>query len=138
MKLKWFRVQEFQSVKDSGVIKVDDIISLVGKNEAGKTALLQALYRLYPIVPTDGTFNLTLDYPRMYVEDYRFEIEAKRRAPAIPIQACYSLDEEELTVIEDLFGKECITDPELTLSKNYDNEVTYSFPVDTRKSLAYL
>jgi predicted ATP-dependent endonuclease of OLD family len=138
MKLKWFRVQEFQSVKDSGVIKVDDITCLVGKNEAGKTALLQALYRLNPLVSTDGTFNVTLDYPRMYVEDYRFEIEAKKRAPAVPIQACYSLDEEELTEIKDLFGEDCITNSEVTLCKNYDNKVTYSFTVDNGKALAYL
>ena len=138
MKLKWFRVQEFQSVKDSGVIKIDDITCLVGKNEAGKTALLQALYRLHPIVESDGVFSVTLDYPRMCVEDYRFEIEAKKRAPAMPIQACYSLDEEELTEIEDLFGKDCIKSPELTLSKNYDNKVTYSFPIDQSKALAYL
>jgi AAA15 family ATPase/GTPase len=42
MKLQSFRVTEFQSVKDSGVIKVDDIACLVGKNEAGKSALLKA------------------------------------------------------------------------------------------------
>ncbi len=86
MKLKWFRVQEFQSVKDSGIIKADEITCLVGKNEAGKTALLQALYRLHPIVDTEGAFSVTLDYPRMFVEDYRFEIEAKKRAPAIPVE----------------------------------------------------
>ena len=68
MKLKWFRVREFQSVRDSGPVKVDDIVCLVGKNEFGKTALLKALYRLNPIVAADGNFNVTLDYPRMEVE----------------------------------------------------------------------
>jgi predicted ATP-dependent endonuclease of OLD family len=37
---------------------------LVGKNEAGKTALLKALYRLNPIVETEGRFDVTDDYPR--------------------------------------------------------------------------
>ena len=31
MQLKWFRVREFQSVRDSGPVKTDDIVCLVGK-----------------------------------------------------------------------------------------------------------
>jgi AAA15 family ATPase/GTPase len=46
MKLKSFQVKEFKSVWDSGLVDVAQITCLVGKNEAGKTALLQALYRL--------------------------------------------------------------------------------------------
>ena len=138
MKLEWFRVREFQSIKDSGVIKLDDITCLVGKNEAGKTALLIALYRLNPIVDREGEFNITYDYPRMDVEDYRIEIEEGKRAPAIPIQAGYSLDEEELTEIKSLFGEACIKNPELKFSKDYYNEVTFSLIVDASKALAYL
>ena len=61
MKLKSFRVREFLSVQDSGPIEVDDIACLVGKNEAGKSALLKALYRLNPVVTSEGTFSVTLD-----------------------------------------------------------------------------
>jgi ABC-type cobalamin/Fe3+-siderophores transport system ATPase subunit len=43
---------------------------LVGKNEAGKTALLEAIYRLNPIIETDGNFDVTDDFPRSTVEDY--------------------------------------------------------------------
>jgi predicted ATP-dependent endonuclease of OLD family len=99
MKLKWFRVQEFQSVRDSGPVTLDDIICLVGKNESGKTALLKALYRLNPIVPADGNFNVTLDYPRMEVEDYRHAVESGKRTQAVPIQACYALERAEIDSI---------------------------------------
>lgn len=138
MKLVWFQVQEFQSVKNSGIVQVDDITCLVGKNESGKTALLRALYRLHPNVDTDGVFSVTHDYPRMDVEDYRFSIEEKLRAPAIPIQAGYELDQEELAEIRNLFGEECLKSPMLTVSKNYDNEVVCSLTVDDNKALAYL
>ena len=56
MKLKEYRVKEFRSVWDSGPIKVDKKTCLVGKNEAGKTALLTALYRTNPIIPSDAVF----------------------------------------------------------------------------------
>jgi predicted ATP-dependent endonuclease of OLD family len=138
MRFEWFRVQEFQSVRDSGVIKVDDIACLVGKNEAGKSALLRALYRLHPIIDADGAFSVTHDYPRMDVEDYRHAVEANNRVHAVPIQACYRLDEKELVEIKGLFGEDCIKNLELTLSKNYDNKVTISFTVDDSKALTYL
>ncbi len=92
MKIKWFHVREFQSVRDSGRITVGEIACLVGKNEAGKTALLRALYKLNPIVESEGNFDVTRDYPRMEVEDYRIAVAAKQRTHAIPIQACFCLE----------------------------------------------
>ena len=49
MKLKRVRITDFQSVLDSTEFEIGDVTCLVGKNEAGKTALLKALYRLNPI-----------------------------------------------------------------------------------------
>ena len=44
MKLTQYRVREFKSVWDSGSIEISDRQTcLIGKNEAGKTALLVAL-----------------------------------------------------------------------------------------------
>ena len=71
MQLKWFQVGDFQSIRDSGRIAVSDITCLVGKNEAGKSAFLKALYKLNPVVTAEGDFDVTNDYPRMDVEDCR-------------------------------------------------------------------
>lgn len=139
MRLKWFHVREFQSVKDSGIVHVDnEITCFVGKNESGKTALFRALYRLNPIVETEGDFDVTIDYPRMEVEEYRLAVEANECKSAIPIEACYCLDEPELTEIRDLFGEECINDPELNLTKDYDNKKRFTFGIDIEKALGYL
>ena len=81
MRLEWFHVREFQSVRDSGRVNVGDMACLVGKNEAGKSALFRALYRLNPIAKTDGSFSATHDYPRMHVEDYLEAVERKERKP---------------------------------------------------------
>ena len=46
MKLRQYRVREFRSIWDSGLIEIEDRKTcLVGKNESGKTALLHALGR---------------------------------------------------------------------------------------------
>lgn len=138
MQLKWFHVREFQSVRDSGRIEADEITCLVGKNEAGKTALLKALYRLNPVVPTEAEFSVTKDYPRMDVEDYRHDVEAGKRQHAVPIQAGYALDDAEIEEIDALFGRDCIRTPELTLAKSYDNNVTFGLAIDDTKALATL
>lgn len=137
MKLKWFHVREFQSIRDSGRVNVDDITCLVGKNEAGKSALLKALYRLNPVVAAEGKFNVTTDYPRMDVEDYRHAVESGKRSEATPIVACYELD-EETAKIEKVFGPGCIPTPELTLTKSYSNARSFTLTVDNNKALTYL
>ena len=48
MKLFRARVQNYRSVEDSGEFDIGDMTCLVGKNEAGKTALLNALRGLKP------------------------------------------------------------------------------------------
>ena len=59
MKLTKVRITEFQSIRDSNEFEIGDVTCLVGKNEAGKTALLKALYRLNPIIETEGDFDVT-------------------------------------------------------------------------------
>ena len=43
MRLRKFRVRAFRCIHDSGEIKVGDLAAFVGKNESGKTAILEAL-----------------------------------------------------------------------------------------------
>ncbi len=50
MFLKSAHVKRYKSITDSGPVEFDREVScLVGKNESGKTAFLQALYRLNPL-----------------------------------------------------------------------------------------
>jgi predicted ATP-dependent endonuclease of OLD family len=136
--LKWFHVRDFQSVRDSDRILVSEITCLVGKNEAGKSTLLKALYRLNPVIPAEGNFDVTSDYPRMDVEDYRHEVESGKRKTAVPIEACYKLDADELSAITDMFGPACVPNPEISFAKNYDNKSTYTFSADSEKGLEHL
>jgi AAA15 family ATPase/GTPase len=83
MKLTQFHVREYKSIEDSHPIPTGNITCLVGKNESGKTSLLKALYKLNPIIPAHEKYDVTDEYPRAEVEDYRQAIEAKERAPGM-------------------------------------------------------
>ncbi len=82
MKLTKVNITDFQSVQDSTEFKIGDVTCLVGKNESGKTAVLQALYRLNPIIEADGTFDATDDYPRREVVTYKKAVKSE------PTRAC--------------------------------------------------
>lgn len=49
MQLKSFRITNFRSIKDSGVIDVSNITALLGRNESGKSNLLRGLHSLNPL-----------------------------------------------------------------------------------------
>lgn len=111
MKLREYIVREFRSIWNSGPIKVDDQVTcLVGKNEAGKTTLLSALYRTNPIITADAVFDETYDYPKREVEDYRFAVENKDRDEAIVVECLYELDVDDIEIITSIFGAHVLTE----------------------------
>lgn len=76
MRLIKARVQNYRSILDTGEFTVESLKTiLVGPNEAGKTAILQALQQLSPPEKTQK-FNVLRDYPRSkYSAITRKEIE---------------------------------------------------------------
>ncbi len=61
MQLKGFKVVYYRPILDSGWVDVDDITTIVGKNESGKTALLKALHKFNPFKPEP--YNIDRDWP---------------------------------------------------------------------------
>ena len=85
MKLKALRVENFKSIYDSGRFELDNVTCLVGKNEAGKTALLQSLYKLNPAIPSDTDFVPIMEYPRRKWMEYQAHYQTdghERNLPA--------------------------------------------------------
>lgn len=126
MLLKSFQVTTYQGVLDSGRVDADEITCLVGKNEAGKTAILKALYRLNPIRSEDSKFSVTDDYPRSEVSDYEDRV-AQGKGHAQVIQAAYELETHEVSAVEQVFGPSFLRDNGLTLTKYYDNERRFQY-----------
>lgn len=69
MRLINARVQNFRSVKDTGIFNIEKLKTiLVGPNEAGKTVILKALQQLNKPKEIDG-FDIIRDFPRSLYND---------------------------------------------------------------------
>ena len=134
MKLKKTHIREFWSILDSNSFDIGDKTCLVGKNEAGKTAVLQALYRLNPIEPKEGTFSVTDDYPRAFVMEYEKGVEEKNKAHAHVVEAVFELEDEELKPVFEVFGMQVLALRELTLFKGYENALKFSLGVNEKEA----
>src|SRR5229473_4961430 len=114
MRLKWARVTNFKSIDDSGIVEFEpDVTCFVGKNESGKTAFLEALYRLRPVTYTvEANFDGLRDYPRgRWTRD-------REQVPEIrPIEAAFELDAADTNVVEDKFGPGILRKREVILGK---------------------
>lgn len=137
MRLKSFHVTNFQSIIDSGEVSMNDITCLVGKNEAGKTALLKALYKLNPILEKDKEYDHTEEYPRKNVGDYEDALE-DGKDPDQVVKATFTLEEDEIANIEDIFGPNFLKSNIFSITKNYSNDIFYSLSINENKGLDYL
>ncbi|HEX8120028.1 MAG TPA: AAA family ATPase [Solirubrobacteraceae bacterium] len=133
MKLQRARVTNYKSIDDSGWVSVDDVTCLVGKNESGKTAFLQALAKLHPVAGQVGDFDVTLEYPRKALNRYKREHDSN---PATAVEAVYALDPDEIEWIEREFGAGCLVAEadlnvgQVLIGKRYDNVVETTLGVD--------
>ena len=103
MRLTQVRIQNYRCVRDTGWFEVEQAKTiLVGPNEAGKTAVLEALQRINPpagVRPLDPL----RDYPRKL---YNADIQSRKRDPSdIPIaSAWFALEPDDLAELPDGFG----------------------------------
>ena len=141
MRLTKVHITNFQSVHDSNEFDIGDVTCLVGKNEAGKTALLKALYRLNPLIDKEGVFDPVDDYPRSVLSDYEADIEAGTRAAAIVVRATYALEPVDITAVAEKFGSACVKDstPSITLEKGYSNKIVATgLNIDERAAIVHI
>lgn len=136
MKLREFRVREFRSIWDTGPIKVDDQTTcFVGKNEAGKTTVLTALYRTNPIRKGDAEFDETYDYPKREVEDYRFAVENGERGEAVVVECLYELEDDDRRAVEEELGPKVLKSSTFT-RKTYYGKANSKFSLTCDQAVA--
>jgi energy-coupling factor transporter ATP-binding protein EcfA2 len=117
MKLTRFQIQMYKCILDSGWVEVQPLTVVVGKNEAGKTALLRALHKLNPF--TSDPYSIPNEWPR--------GLRDKRSDKQVVCTAEFALDPEEQTALA------AITDQNMNIgiikvSKNYAGEFEVLFP----------
>ncbi|WP_028183422.1 AAA family ATPase [Salinispora arenicola] len=118
MRLEKIEIELFRNFTDAQEMTVEPAVtSLVGKNESGKTTILQALHRLNPANNPD-TFTLSTEYPRP-----RLARDRRKRSleEVTPVTAWFSLEPSETPQVAEILG---FPPPDGTLveaSRSYDD-----------------
>lgn len=139
MRLRSARITNYKSIEDSTEFSVDDITCLVGKNESGKTSILQALYKLRPV---DGktAFDKDTEFPRRHLSEYASIHKGK---PANVITTQWDLEETDIESIKDLVGGDACAATSFQATKGYaeprgSSPTQWSLQVDERKALDHV
>ena len=135
MKLKSVKVKNFRCVDDSTEFEVCPATCFVGKNEAGKTSLLEALYKLNPDVSELGEFDAVQDYPRRRRREY------ERRAGTEPDDALitkWELENDEVKLLEGTLGHGALKSRVVAVRKGYYEGRRWTIALDERKVVEHL
>ena len=121
MLLKKVTIHKYKSFLTEQSYTVEERITrIVGKNESGKTALLEALAKSnYFEDNADFQFNKNLDYPRSEL------IKAKNENPAV-LTCEYELSDADVKSVEDDLGEGIISKQTFSRTCYYDNTHTAS------------
>lgn len=115
MRLIKARVRKYRSIKDTGWFDVEQLKTiLVGPNEAGKSAVLQALQQINPPPEIKG-FKALRDYPRSEYNDITNGTVEESNVTVVTAE--FSLDDADLNGLPEGYS-----DCTYTYGKNLDNK----------------
>ena len=134
MKLTKARVQKYKCVEDSGEWHVDQVTCLVGKNESGKSALLEALYKLNPVEKNE-VFRET-DYPRKSALTDKGKEDIKNAKAVITY---WALEKEDLDLLHDELPELNIqSDAVIEISRAYNGKWFWNVQMNERGAVSTL
>jgi len=113
LRLRKFRVQAFRCIHDSGDIVVGDLAAFVGRNESGKTTILQALTML-----NKDEYISELDLCDEMTERLKSEIRI--------VEGDFELNHDETEIVKERFPDFHITKLKI-FRTNKDPEIQYDF-----------
>jgi predicted ATP-dependent endonuclease of OLD family len=99
MRLKAFQIKNYKTIKDSGVVEADsNVTCLMGKNEAGKSGVMQALWKFNNVAGAnyDRLFDLPAeDFTKLRTKDPEVAVLCARGAIAASQALCVSASSVE-------------------------------------------
>ena len=130
MKIIRARVNNYKSIDDSSWVDMEDVTALVGKNESGKTAFLQAIRKINSIAGAEDQFSI-MDYPRKGYIRYKKIHETN---PSVVAMAEFRLTTDEIQELESNFGEGVLNSDIVQISVNYNNERIWNIPTTETSS----
>ena len=129
MELLETRVRNYKSINDTGWVEIDDMTCLIGKNESGKTAFMEAIGRLNPAYG-EGTFTPYDDYPRHRWPEYK-DRHDDDPDPAVSARFRLEEDEKQRLAAETEAATDDVEGSDLLVTKTYANELRWELtPTD--------
>jgi energy-coupling factor transporter ATP-binding protein EcfA2 len=119
MLLKTVRISRFRNFVDPQEIDIeDDVTALVGKNESGKTTILQALHRLKPANLQESRFDLVTEYPRWRLSNDR-KADADIERNTLPVEAWLSLEDHDIEALDGVLGVKVPSESTCYVARTY-------------------
>lgn len=135
MRLHSVVVRNYRNYLESETTVHPSITCIVGKNESGKTAFLNALYRLNPARP-NATFSVHEHYPAwLEKRDRQKGLDLDR---VQPITATFALSDEDRRVVAEEFGEGVFEAETLTISRDYGGVLYYTVDVSEARFVAHV
>ena len=124
----------FRNFLDSTTVKIDEKVTcLVGKNESGKSAFLNALWRLKP-ARRSPTFSTPDQYPAWLEKRHRNE--GVKQDDVTPVEVHLEWEPADVKHVEDAFGAGVVAvGAELMLSKTYDNRYIWRSGMNEKQAV---
>ncbi len=117
MLLKAFRIQMYKCIYDSGWIEISPLTVLIGKNESGKTSLLNGLYRFNPFQAVN--YSIEKEWPRSKRKD--------RDENQVVCTTRFELTPEEVDELSILTGIN-VTENVVEVTRNYSGKLVVVLP----------
>jgi len=106
----------FRCIEDSTEFSVCPVTSFVGKNGAGKTSLLEALYKLNPDVEELANFDVLMEYPRARRREYQ---KQTGREPDDALITTWELEDRDVEKLESVMGPDALKSRTLVIKRGY-------------------
>ncbi len=135
MQLQRVRITNFRSVEDSEGFNVDTVTCLVGKNEAGKSAVLLALAALNSSDATPVTLDRERDYPRRHLVHYG---KIHQNEDAIVVRTTWELDDSEIQDINSDIGENVLSSGKVDVIRRYNQDIEVSAQLSHEAVVEYL
>jgi predicted ATP-dependent endonuclease of OLD family len=133
MKLVAAQIHNFRSIEDSKEFQIGDLTCLVGKNEAGKTAILQALLGLMPF--GEYAYEKMRDYPRRHVSKYN---ERHKNGESEVVVSTWELSNEDKRAVSSDFGDDIFRSDRIKITSHIGKNKTWTMDIDDKKCLENL
>lgn len=126
MKLISVQIRDYKCIEDSGSFTIGSVTCLVGKNESGKTAILEAIHKLKP---DDESKFSDLDYPR---RKWQPNMDTSK-LPKNVIQTEWELEKSDIEALVSSFGINPLKNESVIIKCSYEHKTSWTVHLEEKQ-----